>query len=318
MSKLFREILGCKKIALLIIVGTVVLSLYAFYFNGRANENVHSQRFDYGKIETKENIQKSLEEAITEYDDLMVTASADSRTLRKQREKILVLKELLGRADEVKISELYEGMKADQQDACAFIAESFPLAALLTVLMAIFSVTALMTRTFDEGVYIYIYYTSRTKTILKCAAVIIISTVAAYLWFGGFILLVSKAFPEIHRYGLIVTADRAFIIDTGVYTGVYVFARYFFISVFAALVVILAAAIAKKSLPVYGISAAVIGAYYALKYVYPKPLAFLGLCGEEFMYFFSKTYFDLTPLYSLVIIALIIMYLRLVFEHEDL
>ena len=58
MRKLFKEILGSKIIALLLIFGTVILSLYAVYFNARADENIHSHRYDYGQTGSKEEIQK--------------------------------------------------------------------------------------------------------------------------------------------------------------------------------------------------------------------------------------------------------------------
>jgi hypothetical protein len=264
MRKLFKEILGSKIIALLLIFGTVILSLYAVYFNARADENIHSHRYDYGQTGSKEEIQKSIDEAEAEYEDLISMSSYDSKNVRLQREKLFVLKELFNHADEVGLTDLYEGLKADQQDACSFIAESVPIAAVLTVIMVVVLAATLITAEFDEGVQIYIYYTSRTKHMLKRAATVLITGLAAYLWFCGFVFFISKAFPEFHTHGLIVTADRAYIVGIKSYLLTYVFARYFFIFLFASLLIILTAVIVRKSLPLYGISAGIIGVYYAL------------------------------------------------------
>ncbi|MBP1587437.1 MAG: hypothetical protein ILO53_03425 [Clostridia bacterium] len=279
---------------------------------------MYTYRYEYGKTESKEEIEKSLEQARIEYEDLLNTPSADRDKIRARREIVFVLEELLRHADELTVSDLYDGMTATKQDGCSFIAESVPIAALMTVVLVVFAAAKLISAEFDEGVYVYIYYKSRTGHMLRRSATTLITGIAAYLWFCGFVLMISKAFPEFHSHGLVVTADRAYIIDIGNYLLCYVFARYLFVSLFASLLVILAAVVVRRSLPMYGISAGLIGAYFALKAFYPGLPAALGLCGEQYMYFSSRLYFDLTPLYLPVLAAVVVLYLKLVFERLDL
>lgn len=318
MMKLVKEVLRSKMIALVIVAAVVALSAFAFYYNGRADANVKIERYYYGKTSTVEDIQNTIEETMADYNDSVSSAGTENSIARNKLETVFVLRELLANNGEIKITDVYDGSLATRQDSCSYIAESVPVAALLTVITAAFLTATLITREFDEGVHIYIYNVSRTKKMLKRLAIVLASTALVYGLFAGYVLIISRAFPDVFSYGLIVAQNRAFILPVSEYLGVYVFGRYLYVSLFGTLLIILSAIIAKKSIFVYGTAAAISGIYFLLKAFLSAPLAALGLCGEELMYFFTRAYFNLTPMYVIFPAALIVLYLRLVFERADL
>ena len=116
----------------------------------------------------------------------------------------------------VKADELYQGpMMTGAEDSTAYLFNLINVALFMSLATAFILSCVLITREFDEGVHIHVYYEKRTRNVLARGAVVLIFTVVFFLAMYLFLckqkrvtLSLEAEDPDLHTSDLLLYQQK--------------------------------------------------------------------------------------------------------------
>ena len=196
MKKQFGEVLKSKAFAVWVVLAFLVMAAVVVTF--KVNTSVRTFRYTLGDTDTVEDIDREIDDTENELAELESTPGYTKTLARGYRDKVLVLEELKRNFPLVKADELYQGpIMTGAEDSTAYLFNLINVALFLSLATAFILSCVLITREFDEGVHIHVYYEKRTRNVLARGAVVLIFTVVFFLAMYLFLSLASGTYPQV-------------------------------------------------------------------------------------------------------------------------
>ncbi len=316
MKKQFGEVLKSKAFAVWVVLAFLVMAAVVVTF--KVNTSVRTFRYTLGDTDTVEDIDREIDNIENELAELESTPGYTKSLARGYRDKILVLEELKRNFPFVKADELYQGpMMTGAEDSTAYLFNLINVALFMSLATAFILSCVLITREFDEGVHIHVYYEKRTRNVLARGAVVLIFTVVFFLAMYLFLSLASGTYPQVFTKAVVVDRNRAYFMNIGKYKTVYGLIRYLYMTLFGAVTYVAVAITVKKTLPHLLISAALTGLVVAAAKFLRRVPDFIGLGDSNGMTYVPKWYYNISVLWILLPVLAVVLALAM-FEKQDL